>query len=95
MESLKSTNRICSTVTVPGKQGKDSSTYQVTVWIGTVDLPESLDDVNNSIVLLARGKLVHENLLPEFKEAGLYAQYVIGEVNADLPPNDRIHTIYL
>ena len=89
MGKLKKTSEIGSTVTVPGEDGDDPNEYEVTGWIGTVDLPESLDDVNNSIVLLARGKLVHENLLPEFKEAGMYAQYVIGEVNADFLDDDR------
>ena len=63
--------------------GKEPESHEVWGWIGTVDRPDSLDEVNNSIVLLARGKLVHENLLPEFKEAGMYAQYVVGEINAD------------
>ena len=62
---------------------------QLRGWIGTVDRPDSLDEVNNSIVLLARGKLVHENMLPEFKEAGMYAQYVVGEVHADFLDDDR------
>ena len=60
----------------------------VSGWIGTVDRPKTLDEVNNSIVLLSRGKLVHENILPDFREAGVYAQYVIGEVNADFLDRD-------
>ena len=67
----------------PQEEGENPETHEVRGWIGTVDRPDSLDEVNNSIVLLARGKLVHENMLPEFKEAGMYAQYVVGEINAD------------
>ena len=81
--NLKKKRELVSTVTVPGDNGAKPQTYEVWGWIGTVDRPDSLDEVNNSIVLLARGKLVHENLLPEFKEAGMYAQYVVGEINAD------------
>ncbi len=81
--TLKKINELEATVTVPGDDGKSAKTHDVWGWIGTVDRPDSLDEVNNSIVLLARGKLVHENLLPEFKEAGMYAQYVVGEINAD------------
>ncbi len=80
---LKKRSELNSTVTVPSEDGEEAETHEVWGWIGTVDRPDSLDDVNNSIVLLARGKLVHENLLPEFKEAGMYAQYVVGEINAD------------
>ena len=67
----------------PRQTAAENQTHRVSGWIGTVDRPDSLDEVNNSIVLLARGKLVHENILPDFKEAGMYAQYVVGEVNAD------------
>ena len=82
--SLKRVSELESTVAVPGDDNdEEPESHEVWGWIGTVDRPDSLDDVNNSIVLLARGKLVHENLLPEFKEAGMYAQYVVGEINAD------------
>ena len=81
--NLKNKRKLESTVTVPGHNGAEPQTHEAWGWIGTVDRPDSLDEVNNSIVLLARGKLVHENLLPEFKEAGMYAQYVVGEINAD------------
>ena len=61
---------------------------QLSGWIGTVDRPEVLGEANNAIVLLSRGKLVHEDILPEFKEAGIYADYVIGEINADFLDDD-------
>ena len=82
--TLKRVSQLESTVSVPGETDEDEpESHEVRGWVGTVDRPDSLDEVNNSIVLLARGKLVHENLLPEFKEAGIYAQYVVGEINAD------------
>ena len=83
--TLKQVKELGSTVTVHPDDERESAveTHEVSGWIGTVDRPDSLDEVNNSIVLLARGKLVHENILPEFKEAGMYAQYVVGEINAD------------
>ena len=81
--NLKQTRELNAKVGVPGDNEGEAEGHAVWGWIGTVDRPDSLDEVNNSIVLLARGKLVHENLLPEFKEAGMYAQYVVGEINAD------------
>lgn len=81
--NLKKKRQLDSTVTVHVDHKTEEHNYEVSGWIGTVDRPDSLDEVNNSIVLLTRGKLVHENLLPEFKEAGMYAQYVVGEINAD------------
>lgn len=55
-------------------------------WIGTVHLPKELKDGdidNNGIVVMARGKLVHENLLPFARTSRIFAEYVVGEINAD------------
>ncbi len=86
--SLKHKIQISGEVTV-SSEGDAEQMYQVSGWIGTVEKPETLDEVNNAIVLLARGKLVHEDLLPEFKEAGVYADYVLGEINADFLDTDE------
>ena len=80
--SLREMKQIPATITV-SPRGDAEQTHEVSGWIGTVEKPEILDEVNNAIVLMARGKLVHEDLLPEFKEAGVYADYVLGEINAD------------
>jgi hypothetical protein len=62
----------------------DSSlNYKVRGWIGTVDEQKSLGDENNAIIVNARGKLVQEDVLKDFKEGGVYAQYLIGEIDAD------------
>jgi hypothetical protein len=58
----------------------------VSGWIGTVHFPRELKDGdidNNGIVVLARGKLVHENLLPFARTSRIFAEYVVGEINAD------------
>jgi hypothetical protein len=58
----------------------------VSGWIGTVHLPKELKEGvidNNGIVVMARGKLVHENLLPFARTAKIFAEYVVGEINAD------------
>lgn len=80
--SITERRRLDSTIQI------EEQDHDISGWIGTVDRPETLNDVNNSIVLLSRGRLVHENILPDFKEAGVYAQYIVGEVNADFLDND-------
>lgn len=63
----------------------------VSGWIGTVHLPRELKDGvidNNGIVVMARGKLVHENLLPFARTARFFAEYVVGEINADWMDED-------
>lgn len=57
--------------------------YSTTGWIGTVGAQKNIKDGNNSIVVLAWGKLIHEDILKDMKSAGVYASYVIGEVRAD------------
>lgn len=52
-------------------------------WIGTVDEQKSIDEDNNTIVVLARGKLIHEDVLKDLKEGGVYSKYLIGEIYAD------------
>jgi hypothetical protein len=58
----------------------------VSGWIGTVHLPRELKDGvidNNGIVVMARGKLVHENMLPFARTARIFAEYVVGQIDAD------------
>ena len=57
-------------------------------FIGTVAKPGNLDDVNNAIVLSARGRLIHEDMLPEYRDARMYTEYVVGEVVADFLDDD-------
>ena len=57
--------------------------HAVRGFIGTVQKPSQLDDVNNAVVLSARGRLIHEDMLPEYRQARVYTEYVVGEVIAD------------
>jgi hypothetical protein len=66
----------------PGEQIKVSG------WIGTVEKPGELEDNDNVIVLLARGKLIQEDVLGQFQEAGIYANYIVGELHADFLDED-------
>ena len=62
--------------------------HKVRGFIGTVTRPGNLDDVNNAIVLSARGRLIHEDMLPEYRQARVYTEYVVGEVVADFLDDD-------
>jgi histidine kinase/DNA gyrase B/HSP90-like ATPase len=57
--------------------------YRVTGWVGTFDEQKSIEEGNNTIVILAWGKLVHEDILKDLKEGGVYTKYLIGEIRAD------------
>ena len=73
------------------ESGSDGSSVRHAVrgFIGTVQKPSSLDDVNNAIVLSARGRLIHEDMLPEYRQARVYTEYVVGEVIADFLDEDN------
>ena len=59
-------------------------------WVGTVEKQKDLIidsevslDSNNSITVLARGKLAEEDILRHLNAAGVASKYIIGEVSAD------------
>lgn len=68
----------------------DSSQYKISGWIGTVFESGKLDNDTNSIILFANGKLIHEDVLSDLNETGVYASYIIGEIDADfIDKNDE------
>lgn len=56
---------------------------KVTGWIATIDEQKNIDEQHNTIVVFARGKLIHEDILKDLKEGGIYSKYLIGEIDAD------------
>ena len=66
------------------KEERQGSNFQG--WIGTVKESGQLmteGDSWNKIVVMARGKLVQEDILQPFGETGLYSKFIIGEICAD------------
>ena len=80
---------IPNVVTIPARNGAHATQHHVRGFIGTVAKPSQLDDVNNAVVLSARGRLVHEGMLPEYRQARVYTEYVVGEVIADFLDDDQ------
>lgn len=69
--------------------------HSVSGWVGTTAEHKAVEQGNNGIVVLARGKVIHENLLPDLKEGRVFSKYVIGELRADfldLDDHDDIAT---
>ncbi|MCD4780800.1 MAG: hypothetical protein K8S27_09680 [Candidatus Omnitrophica bacterium] len=73
---LKKSNHIDGTINKAKK-------YKIDGWVGTFEKQKNIEDGNNSLVILARGKLIHEDILKDLKEAGLFTKYIIGEINAN------------
>jgi hypothetical protein len=63
--------------------------YKVTGWVGTFDEQKSIDEGSNTVVVLAWGKLIHEDILKDVKEGGVFSKYLIGELRADFLDYDQ------
>lgn len=65
------------------------SDFEISGWIGTVEMPSDLGDAddpkisNNKISLITRGKLSQEDILKSLSESGVFGSYLIGEITAD------------
>lgn len=61
-------------------------------WIGTARVPKQLDNDDagnlNSIVVFARGRLFHENILDKLNDGRLYTKYLTGQIEADFLDSD-------
>lgn len=61
--------------------------WSVRGWIGTARLPKDLDSKDagnlNGIVVFARGRLFHENVLEKLNDGRLYTKYLTGQIEAD------------
>ncbi len=81
--------RLCSSA--DRREKRDAHSFEG--WIGTVRVAGQLKDDDgeslNKILVMARGKLVQEDILATVEEAGIYTKYIIGEVRADALDDDR------
>lgn len=61
-------------------------------WIGTVAEPKQLKNVESGnikgIVVVARGRLIQENILEQLSFAGLMSNYITGQIEADFLDRD-------
>ena len=70
--------------------------YAIDGWIGTSREPGDLAQNKsnpeaenlNSIILLARGRPIQENILDKINDGRLYTKYLVGELNADFLDED-------
>jgi hypothetical protein len=88
IKNVERTSTLDSTVRIDGRIKK------VGGWIGSAKKPRDLetDEVGNlnSIPVLARGRLIQENILDRVNVAGLFTKYLTGQIEADfLDLNDE------
>lgn len=71
---------------MPARANGWPEAWRIQGWIATVDRPKQLATSEgnlNSIVVLSRGRLVDEDILPRITNAELYTKYVAGQIEAD------------
>jgi Histidine kinase-, DNA gyrase B-, and HSP90-like ATPase len=75
-----------------GKIEWEGKEYTVKGWVGSFinsgDTRTTEGESLNNISVMMRGKLAKEDILSEFGDAGVYATYLIGEVEADFLDTD-------
>jgi hypothetical protein len=66
--------------------------WKISGWIGTARLPKQLDSEEvgnlNGLVVFARGRLFHENILDKLNDGRLYTKYLTGQIEADFLDED-------
>ncbi len=78
--------RVRSTQQLSERAPEWDPAWRIRGWIGTVDRPRRLATTEgnlNSIVVLARGRLVDEDVLGRISGAEVYTKYLTGQVEAD------------
>jgi hypothetical protein len=79
------------------KAAAEKAGIQLSGWIGTVGQPRQLQDEEgdnlNRIAIFMRGKMAQEDILDEFGQKEIYADYVIGELHCEDLDNDSLDDI--
>ena len=88
-ENLRSSFQLDNIVYKSPGPNEEVIEHRISGWIATVDERKSIDDSTNSIVIFAHGKLIHEDMLKDFREGGIYSKYLIGEIDADFMDWDK------
>ncbi|SUO96714.1 hypothetical protein [Suttonella ornithocola] len=71
--------------------------WKITGWIGTAQKPKLLDSKEignlNTIVVHARGRLFHENILDKINDGRIYTKYLTGQIEADFLDDNELNDI--
>lgn len=84
---LTSATQLLEQESLPNRFEAWEEGWKVSGWIGTARLPKQLDSEDagnlNGIVVFARGRLFHENILDRLNDGRLYTKYLTGQIEAD------------
>lgn len=80
----------------PGTISINGQNVNVYGWIATASEPGHLkdgDETINRIVIMVRGKMAKEDVLPKIESTALYTKYIFGEIHADFLDDDNLDDI--
>ncbi len=84
---LSSAAQLLEQESLPNRFAAWDPGWKVSGWIGTARFPKLLDSEEagnlNGIVVFARGRLFHENILDKLNDGRLYTKYLTGQIEAD------------
>lgn len=84
---LSSASQLLEQESLPNRFDAWDAGWKVSGWIGTARYPKQLDSEEagnlNGIVVFARGRLFHENILDRLNDGRLYTKYLTGQIEAD------------
>lgn len=84
---LSSASQLLEQESLPNRFDAWDAGWKVSGWIGTARFPKQLDSEEagnlNGIVVFARGRLFHENILDKLNDGRLYTKYLTGQIEAD------------
>lgn len=84
---LTSATQLLEQESLPNRFDAWNAGWNVSGWIGTARFPKQLDSEDagnlNGIVVFARGRLFHENILDKLNDGRLYTKYLTGQIEAD------------
>ena len=77
---------------LPDRSPDWAENWMVGGWLGTARKPKQLDSREagnlNGIVVFARGRLFHENILDKVNDGRLYTKYLTGQIEAEFLDRD-------
>lgn len=89
---LTSASQLLEQESLPNRIDEWDAGWKVSGWIGTARFPKQLDSEDagnlNGIVVFARGRLFHENILDKLNDGRLYTKYLTGQIEADFLDSD-------
>ena len=92
VSSCSNLDRPAQSRTITMRQQLKGSGLTITGWLGTVSKPSQLKDEEgdnlNRIAVFVRGKLAQEDVLDEFGQKEIYADYIVGELHCDQLDDD-------